>query len=355
MSIDPAKDDEFEEVEWNEEDHTIDKALGWVYGGDSGSGQGRSMKVNEWLRDIDLFFPPQVASVLQKDAVTKFGLELLMKDDSFIKHIIPDIHLAVAILKMKGLLPDQAKHKARLIIDELAKKLIETLSFNTTAAIGRAMRSPLLNRKPKYNHIHWHKTIYKNLHTYLPDTRSVIPEKLIGRQMRQKSIDTIYILIDQSGSMYESLIYAAIYGCIFSRIPALNTHLILFDTEIADVSGQLSDPVDVLFSTHMGGGTDIGKALQYALQSCPNPERSLLVLISDLDETEDVDSMLATTKIASDTFKKILVILALNQEGKATWNKEIAEIYTALDITCVASTPEQFPELCAREIILSRS
>lgn len=57
MSIDPAKDDEFEEVEWNEEDHTIDKALGWVYGGDSGSGQGRSMKVNEWLRDIDLFFP----------------------------------------------------------------------------------------------------------------------------------------------------------------------------------------------------------------------------------------------------------------------------------------------------------
>lgn len=292
---------------------------------------------------------------MQKDAVSKFGLQLLLKDDSFIKHIIPDIHLAVAILKMKGLLPDTAKHKARLIIEELAKNLIDKFAFDSTAAIGRALRSPLLSRKPKYNSIQWHKTIYKNLHTYMPENRSVIPERLIGKQLRQKSIDTIYILIDQSGSMHESLIYAALYGCIFSRIPALKIHLVLFDTEIVDMSDQLSDPVDILFSTHMGGGTDIGMGLSYALQTCANPDRSLLVLISDLDETEDVTKMFGALDLVVHSFKKMLVILALNEEGKAVWNKEIAAAYADRDITCVAATPQQFPELCASEIILSRS
>lgn len=355
LSADPRKDEDFEEVEWSDDDRKIDKALAWVYGNESGSAQGRSLKVNDWLKDVDLYFPDQIAKVLQKDAITRYGLELLLKDDAFIEHIVPDIHLAVAILRMKGLLPDQAKHKARLIIDALAQKLIDKFAFSTTAAIGRALRSPLLNRKPKYNNINWQRTIYKNLQHYLPEKRSIIPETLIGRQQRQKSIDTVYILIDQSGSMHESLVYAAIYGSIFSKIPALNTRLVLFDTDIVDMSDHLTDPVEILFSSHMGGGTDIGKAFQYALQNCPNPDRTLLVLISDLDETEDVSRMYAGLGQVISNFKKMLVILALNKEGKANWNKEHAENYAAIDITCVASTPEQFPELCAEQIILSRS
>ena len=355
LSADPRKDEDFEEVEWSDDDRKIDKALAWVYGNESGSSQGRSLKVNDWLRDVDFFFPGEVAKIIQKDAITRYGLELLLKDDAFIEHIVPDIHLAVSILKMKGLLPDTAKHKARLIIDELAKQLIDKFAFSSTSAIGRALRSPLLNRKPKYNNINWHRTIYKNLHHYIPEKRSVIPENLIGKQQRQKSIDTIYILIDQSGSMHESLVYAAIYGSIFSKIPALKTHLVLFDTEVVDMSAHLTDPVEILFSSHMGGGTDIGKALQYAVQNCANPERTLLVMISDLDETEDESKMYAALAKVVNSFKKMLVILAINKEGKAGWNKEHAENYAALDITCVASSPEQFPELCAEQIILSRS
>lgn len=253
LSANPAKDEDFEGVEWSDEEETIDKALTWVYGDGGAGSSNRNFSVNDWLREVDFYFPNSVSTVLQKDAIKRYGLELLLKDDAFLEHIVPDIHLAVSILKMKGLLPDVAKHKARLIVKELARKLTGLFAFQTTQAIGKALRSPIPNRRPKYNHINWVKTIYKNLETYQPAKRTIIPERLIGRQNRQKTIDTLFILVDQSGSMHESLVYAAIYASIFSMIPALKTHLVLFDTEVVDLTGMEDDPVEVLFASQLGG------------------------------------------------------------------------------------------------------
>ncbi|HMY84507.1 MAG TPA: VWA domain-containing protein [Saprospiraceae bacterium] len=355
LSANPAKDEDFEGVEWSDEEETIDKALIWVYGDGGAGSSNRNFSVNDWLREVDFYFPNSVSTVLQKDAIKRYGLELLLKDDAFLEHIVPDIHLAVSILKMKGLLPDVAKHKARLIVKELARKLTGLFAFQTTQAIGKALRSPIPNRRPKYNHINWVKTIYKNLETYQPAKRTIIPERLIGRQNRQKTIDTLFILVDQSGSMHESLVYAAIYASIFSMIPALKTHLVLFDTEVVDLTGMEDDPVEVLFASQLGGGTNIGKALAYAHKTCSNPDRTLMVLISDLDETSDeVTFMREAARVAS-TFNRFLTILALTKEGKGHWNVENANKFTELGIVCAASTPEQFPELCAREIVLSRS
>ncbi|HPE09539.1 MAG TPA: VWA domain-containing protein [Saprospiraceae bacterium] len=355
LSANPAKDEDFEGVEWSDEEETIDKALIWVYGDGGAGSSNRNFSVNDWLREVDFYFPNSVSTVLQKDAIKRYGLELLLKDDAFLEHIVPDIHLAVSILKMKGLLPDVAKHKARLIVKELARKLTGLFAFQTTQAIGKALRSPIPNRRPKYNHINWVKTICKNLETYQPAKRTIIPERLIGRQNRQKTIDTLFILVDQSGSMHESLVYAAIYASIFSMIPALKTHLVLFDTEVVDLTGMEDDPVEVLFASQLGGGTNIGKALAYAHKTCSNPDRTLMVLISDLDETSDeVTFMREAARVAS-TFNRFLTILALTKEGKGHWNVENANKFTELGIVCAASTPEQFPELCAREIVLSRS
>ncbi|MCO6462095.1 MAG: VWA domain-containing protein [Saprospiraceae bacterium] len=354
LSGNPEKDKDFEEVEWTEEEQTIDKALTWVYGSEGGSSKERNFQVNDWLKTIDFHFPGNISTIIQKDAIRKHGLKLLLQNDSMLELIVPDVQLAVTILQMKGLLPDVAKHKARLIIDALAKKLTDLFAFDTAKTIGLALRSPIINHKPKYNHINWSKTIMKNLHTFRPENKSIIPETLIGRQNRQKSIDTICILVDQSGSMYDSLIYAAIYAAIFNRIPALKTFLILFDTGVVDLTDMIDDPVDILFSTNLGGGTDIGTALEYALQVCPNPDRTLLLLISDLDETTDESKLLRVAKRAASSFRKFLTILALNKEGKGVWNTEFAEEFTRMGITCAASTPEAFPDLCAKEIVLSR-
>ncbi|QLH28251.1 MAG: hypothetical protein HWD63_01860 [Candidatus Parvibacillus calidus] len=95
--------------------------------------------------------------------------------------------------------------------------------------------------------------------------------------------------------------------------------------------------------------------MAYAHKTCSNPDRTLMVLISDLDETSDeVTFMREAARVAS-TFNRFLTILALTKEGKGHWNVENANKFTELGIVCAASTPEQFPELCAREIVLSRS
>lgn len=348
LGLDPRKDKDFDEVEWSEDDYKVHKTLSWVYGGSPGQKSGvRNININQWLKDIHEYFPHSVTTVLQRDAVSRFGLELLLKNDVFLDNVIPDIQLAASILRLKGILPDTARERARLLIDRLALHLIDKLSFESHKAIGHALRSPLPTHRPKANKIHWPNTILKNLKNYLPEQKSIIPEKLEGRQQRQKSIDTICLLIDQSGSMAESMVYAAIYGCIFSRIPAVKTHLILFDTEVADMTQLLYDPVELLFSSQMGGGTDLGKALTYAHQIVAEPSRTLLVLISDLDDTEDHGKMLTALDVVAASFKNILTILALNDEGTAMWNKDVASEFAERGIKCLAATPADFPELVA--------
>ena len=72
----------------------------------------------------------------------------------------------------------------------------------------------------------------------------------------------------------------------------MKTSVVAFDTEIADLTDKLSDPVDVLFGCQLGGGTDINRALAYCQQLITRPTESILVLISDLYEGGIAEEML---------------------------------------------------------------
>ena len=71
---------------------------------------------------------------------------------------------------------------------------------------------------------------------------------------------------------------------IFAELPAVKTSLVLFDTQVVDLSDQVGQPVDVLLSMQLGGGTDITQALQYAEQLVREPARTIVVLITDFYE-----------------------------------------------------------------------
>jgi hypothetical protein len=49
LGLNPKDDEDFEEVEWNQDDDKIDKALKWVYG-DGQSSQVRNFQINDWLK-----------------------------------------------------------------------------------------------------------------------------------------------------------------------------------------------------------------------------------------------------------------------------------------------------------------
>src|SRR5581483_7213967 len=58
-------------------------------------------------------------------------------------------------------------------------------------------------------------------------------------------------------------------------MPAVSTSLVVFDTSIVDLTDQLDDPINLLFSTRLGGGTDINRAVAY----CQQLIRALNVLL----------------------------------------------------------------------------
>ena len=108
-------------------------------------------------------------------------------------------------------------------------------------ALNRNEHSPL----PHAPSIDWKWTIGRNLKNYQPSIGTIIPEKVYFFSRAQRSNNwTVIVCMDQSGSMAESVVYGSVTGSIFASLPALDTRVIAFDTEVVDLTEQCgSDPV----------------------------------------------------------------------------------------------------------------
>ena len=80
------------------------------------------------------------------------------------------------------------------------------------------------------------------------------------------------IAVDQSGSMAASVVYSSVFAAVMASIRSVETRLVVFDTSVVDLTELLTDPVDVLFGTQLGGGTDINRAVGYC-QTRPAADR----------------------------------------------------------------------------------
>src|SRR5262249_50769538 len=156
--------------------------------------------------------------------------------------------------------------------------------------------------------------------------------------------------VDQSGSMGESVVYASIVAAVFASLPTLDTRLVFFDTSVADVSDQLSDPVELLFATKLGGGTDIARAVGYGATLVSRPEKTLFLLITDLYEGGDADRLLRELAALKESRVQVLCILALNDAGRASSNADLAREVASLDIPTFASTPSRLVEAVERAL-----
>jgi uncharacterized protein with von Willebrand factor type A (vWA) domain len=179
----------------------------------------------------------------------------------------------------------------------------------------------------------------------------VIPVNRIARP-RANLRQTVILCIDQSASMAGSAVHAAILGSVLASIPSLQTHLLVFDTSVVDLTPHLADPVELLFSLNLGGGTDIRAALQYAQGLVDQPERTVLFLISDLHDGGRREDLIQTFGNLRKSGLKIISLLALDDRAASTsnkpaWNQEVAAELAALGLPALAATPEEFPALLA--------
>lgn len=342
------------------EDLDIDQALAALYepedsGGLKSSRRGGTEKsaprVARWLGDIRKYFPSSVVQVMQKDALERLGMREMLLQPEMLEAVQPDVHLVANIISLSGIIPARTKETARMVVRnvvaELMHKLAEPMRTAVTGALNRAVR----NRRPRLAEIDWNRTIRANLRHFQKDYRTVVPETLIGfGRKSQKTQRNIILCIDQSGSMAASVVYSSIFGAVMASLPAVMTHLVVFDTAVVDLTEKLDDPVELLFGTQLGGGTDINKAVGYCQSLITDPANTILVLISDLIEGGVEKNLLQRTNELVQSGVQFITLLALSDEGAPCYDKDLAAKMGLLGVPSFACTPDKFPSLMAAAI-----
>jgi hypothetical protein len=338
-------------------DARIDTALAAVYdsapggrraGGRAG-GLGKSApSVARWLGDIRRYFPSSVVQVLQRDAIDRLQLRQLLLEPEMLQAVEADIHLVTLLVELNALLPDATRASARSVVAQVVQEIEQRLASRTKQAVAGALARSQRTRRPRHSDIDWGRTIHANLQHYLPEHRTVVPERLVGYGRRQRSLSRdVIVAIDQSGSMADSVVYAAVFGAVLASMPALSTRVVAFDTAVADLTPVLHDPVDVLFGVQLGGGTDIANAVGYCQQHITRPADTLLVLVTDL--FEGGNEALLHDRIASlcQSGVTVVVLLALSDEGASAYDHLHAASLAELGVPSLACTPDAFPDLLA--------
>jgi hypothetical protein len=342
------------------DDARIDAALGALYdreatdrgrraGGSRAGGLGRSAPgVVRWLGDIRRYFPTPVVQVLQRDAVERLDLRRLMLEPELLRAVEPDIGLVTMLVELNKVLPDETRATARQVIAQVLAEIERRLDDQTRRAVRGALARATRTNRPRPGDIDWPHTIEANLRHWLPEQRTIVPERLIGHGRRQQSLARdIVIAVDQSGSMADSVVYASLFAGVLARLPTLRTTFLAFDTSITDLTPFLHDPVEVLFGVQLGGGTDIASALTYCTQVIQRPRRSVLFLVSDLFEGGNGDLMRRRVAELVASGVTVVVLLALSDEGTPAHDHAHAAALAALGATVLSTTPAEFPELLA--------
>ncbi|GAA4332148.1 VWA domain-containing protein [Flaviaesturariibacter amylovorans] len=329
-------------------DVQLDGSLNALYDSDRKGGLGASSpNVARWLGDIRTFFPSSVVQVMQQDALKRLNLTQMLLEKEMLENVEPDVHLVATLMSLGRVIPDKTKDTARLVVRRVVEELMRRLAQPTQQAIAGALNRSVRNRRPRYNEINWHATIQKNLKHYQPDHRTIIPETRIGHGRKRSALKDVVLCLDQSGSMGASVVYSGIFGAVMASIPAVNLRMIVFDTAVADLTEQVTDPVELLFGVQLGGGTDIHLALRYCGGVITRPADTVLVLITDLYEGGDEGKMRVKAAELVAAGVQLIVLLALDDSGAPSYDNGNAEYFASLGVPVFACTPDKFPELMA--------
>ncbi|RJR06560.1 VWA domain-containing protein [Candidatus Parcubacteria bacterium] len=307
------------------------------------------LTVPSWISKIKELFPEETVEILEHDALERYELKELLTNKEVLEKIEPDINLLKSILNFKNLMPEDVLATARGIIRKVVEELTDKLKQELYQAFSG---SPDRNRRSfikVYKNLDWKKTIRRNLDNYDTERKKIFLEDMFffGR-VRKRNTWHIILLVDQSGSMADSVIHSAVVAGIFSSLPSLKTSIVVFDTSVVDLTEYADDPVEILMSVQLGGGTDAGQALRYAEDLIEFPHRTIIVLISDFFEGAPEENLLETAARLIESKVKFLGLAALDEKADPVYNKHLAEKIVALGGNVAALTPQKLAQWVAK-------
>jgi Mg-chelatase subunit ChlD len=328
-----------------------DRAMEALYDSQRGAGLGPSSpNVARWLGDIRQYFPQSVVQVMQKDAIQRLDLQKMLLEPECLAAVEPDVHLVATLLSLSRVLPSKTRETARMVVRKVVEDIEKRISSPLRQAVTGSLARSVRNRRPKLREIDWNRTIRANLRHYQEEYKTVIPETLLGYGRKGQALKEVILCLDQSGSMASSVVYAGVFGATLASIRALKTQIVAFDTSVVDLTPVLTDPVELLFSVQLGGGTDIEQALRYTQGLVRSPSDTIMVLISDLLEGGDNEKFLKRAVAIKLSGVNLICLLALSDEGAPMYDEKNAAFLSSVDIPTFACTPDAFPELMAQAI-----
>jgi len=342
----------------SDRDSAIDKALAAVYDsrpefGRRSAGLGSSApSVHRWLGDIRSYFPTPVVQMLQRDALDRLGLRRLLLEPELLAAVQPDVHLVGTLLSLRNAMPERTRQTARIVVGTVVTEIERRLQAELHRAVLGALDRSARNRRPRLADVDWPATIRANLRHYQPAQRTIVAEQLIGyaRRRRIAALQDVILLVDQSGSMASSVVYSGVMAASLASLRAVRTRLAVFDTSVVDLTDQLADPVEVLFATQLGGGTDINSAVSYGQSLVTRPTETIMVLVSDLLEGGDQTALLHRLAALVSSGVRLIVLLALSDDGAPAYDHQVAAACASMGAPAFACTPDLFPELLSSAI-----
>lgn len=317
------------------------------------SGKGASlddsqMLAIDWLHQAQELFPQSTFERVQSHALERYGLKELLNDESVLRSLEPTPQLVKILLSMRGVLhPDMhnaVREVIRKVVDDIMARLKTQFVNHMQGRRNRFQRSFIANNQ----NFDWRKTIARNLKHYNPELgKLIIQEPYFNSRAKHHFPWTIVLCVDQSGSMFDSVMYSAVCASILAGLPAVSVKLLVFDTNVVDLSHLAHDPVEVLLTVQLGGGTDIAEAVCYAETVINEPHRTIFALISDFMEGGSETELFNAVQRLHQKKVKLLGLGALDENANAVYCIQTAQALSQRGMHISALTPEHFAQWLA--------
>lgn len=339
----------------------IDAALSYLYGRElaerglaedrRGSLDASQLTALRWLGEVRELFPAEAYETIQGHALERYGMKELLADPDVLQRLEPNLDLLKSLLSLNGAANQQVAAQVRAIARQVVEDIMRRLRANVERVFsGRRNRFEASPHKVMRN-FDWRGTLRRNLKTYDPVRQHVLPERLLFYSRTRRQLPwTIILCIDQSGSMAGSVIHSAVMAAIIAGLPSLRLHLVAFDTGVVDLTDRVADPVDVLLSVQLGGGTDIGSAVTYCEQLITDPSRTILVLVTDFFEGASPARLVSSVARLAEARVRLLGLAALDEAAAPCYDRALAGQLAEQGMPVGAMTPSRFAEWLADAI-----
>lgn len=311
----------------------LEDALDFLYSREAGEDVRREggteasrLTAATWITKIRRLFPRETVEILERHALERYQIKELLTDKEVLEKLEPNQELLKTILQlkhlMKGEVLDTARRIVRKVAEEIAEKLKKEIRRSLLGTLDRNSPSPVKSIR----NLDVKKTIRRNLQHYDPEQKRLSLEQVyFSSRTRKYSQWRVVIAVDESGSMLDSVIHSAVMAGIFAKLPMLDTRLVIFDTQVVDLSAHLDDPVETLMSIQLGGGTYIAGALRYCESLIEDPRRTMVVLVSDLCEGGSLSGLLSVSRGIMESGARLICLTALDMEANPAYDRRTAE------------------------------